>query len=188
MRIALTSADHNLARFGNAIAAIGDGHAQKAFARAVNRTATMVRTRVIRAVAKQSSIPQRIVRAQTRVIQARPGGGGAIEARIVATGARIPLREFDARQLSWGVRAKVWGSWQKFPGMFIYAGTYRSGQEVGNGHVFQRVTVASLPIEKQFGPSVPEEIVRGESAAAFYEVVDAVLPRRISHELGRLLP
>jgi predicted glycosyl hydrolase (DUF1957 family) len=98
------------------------------------------------------------------------------------------LREFGARQFSWGVRARVWGETQRYDGMFIYAGTFRSGQEIASGHVFQRVTTRSLPIAKQYGPSVPTEMVRNASAQEFNRTVDEMLPARIRHELSRLLP
>ena len=73
-------------------------------------------------------------------------------------------------------------------GTFIYAGHFRSSKEVAGGHVFQRATIASLPIELQRGPAVPHEMVRDESARAFERTVAEMLPRRIAHEINRLLP
>ena len=69
--------------------------------------------------------------------------------------------------------------------MFIMAGRWTSGDPIAQGHVFQRVTSSSLPIEKQFGPSVPEEIVKNESAEAFNRVADE-LPGRIAHEIAQV--
>ncbi|MDP9590335.1 UNVERIFIED_ORG: hypothetical protein J2W19_002894 [Shinella zoogloeoides] len=56
-----------------------------------------------------------------------------------------------------------------------------------NGHVFIRTTKDRFPIEMLFGPSVPEEIVRGESERVFRETVADMLPKRVAHELGRML-
>jgi len=59
--IVIRPLDAMLARYGNALGAIGEGQARKAMARAVNRTTDAVHTRVIRAVVRQSSIPREIV-------------------------------------------------------------------------------------------------------------------------------
>lgn len=189
MQLTITPGDDLLARYGNALGTLGEVEGHRALARAVNRTTTSVRSRVVRAIAKQSSIPTRIVRRQVRTIQVRPGSvGEVLEGQIISHGRPIPLREFNARQFSWGVRAKLFGEMKRFHGMFIYAGTFRSGQTVANGHVFQRVTTRSLPIEKQEGPSVPEEMVKNESAREFGRTVMQMLPARVAHEINRLLP
>jgi hypothetical protein len=177
-----------LRRYANAIGALGERDAHKALARAANHTAKKALTKVRREVAKQTSIPLRIVRKQTRVDQANPNSVGAIEAKIVATGRPTPLREFRPKQFSYGVKVKLMGKTEFMRGTFIFAGTYRSGKEVAGGHVFQRTTAASLPIEKQYGPDVPTQIVKDEAADAFENVVFADLPKRVGHELGRLLP
>jgi hypothetical protein len=188
MQIVITPRDDVLRRYGNALAALGEKKAHAGLARAVNRVTNTIHGRVARAIAKQSSIPVGIVRSSLRKNLVRPGGGGDLEGRIDARGNPLPLKVFNPKQFSWGVRAKVWGRVQRFPHTFIYAGTYRSGQEVGNGHVFHRLSVKSLPIEKLFGPSVPEEMVKDESARVFYETAETMLPARVAHELGRLLP
>lgn len=159
-----------------------------AMARAVNRVTKSVESRTVRAIARQASIPTRIVRSEVQTIQVKPGSASALVGEVRATGRPIPLREFKAKQFSYGVKAKVWGKMRRFEGMFIYAGTYRSRTVVGSGHVFQRVTSRSLPIARQDGPAVPSELVRGESKAAFETTVGQMLPERLRHELARLLP
>ena len=188
MDLSITPGDHLLAQFANQLGSLSERDGHMALARADNRTTTSVQSRTIRAIAKQSSIPTRIVRSQIRRVQVRPGSGDDLEGRVIATGRPIALREFRARQFSWGVRARVWAETRRFEGMFIFAGTFRSGREVASGHVFQRVTSASLPIQKQFGPAVPTEMVRNESARAFENTVYSMLPERVRHELSRLLP
>jgi len=182
--------DDILRNFGNQIGALGKGEAHKALARAVNRVTKTVEGRVARAIAKQSSIKTAVIRKAIKTQQVSPNinHGQAIEGRIIATGRPIPLDDFGARQFTWGVRAKVWGRVQRFPGTFIFAGTYRSGNPVGNGHVFHRTTLDSHPIEILYGPSVPEEMVKDESAKVFQSTVAMMLPVRIAHEIGRLLP
>jgi hypothetical protein len=188
MTITIAQGDAILRRYANAIGALGERDAHKALARAANHTAKKACTQVRRAVARQTSIPLKIVKKQTRVDQANPNGTGAIEARIVASGRPIPLKAFRPKQFSYGIKVKLMGKTRPMPGTFIFAGTYRSGKEIAGGHVFQRTTVASLPIEKQYGPDVPTQIVKDKAADTFEYVVFTALPQRVGHELGRLLP
>jgi len=188
MRISLTQNDDDLKRYANQIGAIGQKKAHVAFARAINRVTTTVRGKVARAVARQSSIPVSLVRKQMVRKTVRPGGGGVLEGAVVGTGGAIPLRVFRPKQFTWGVRVKLWGKQQRYSGMFIYAGRYNSGKEVATGQVFQRTTTASLPIERQFGPAVPAEMIRTEARKEFERTVADMLPKRIQHELSRMLP
>jgi len=186
MRVVVTPADDILRRFGNQIGAVGSAQGHKALARAVNRVTVTVHGRVIRAIAKQSSIPTAIVR---RTVKRRLASvkGGTLEGVVWATGKPLSLKHFKARQLSFGVRAKVRGEWTRYQGAFMGP---RPGVIAGRlgGHVFVRTSSARLPIEMLFGPSVPEELVRDESERIFNETVATMLPARVAHELGRMLP
>jgi hypothetical protein len=55
------------------------------------------------------------------------------------------------------------------------------------GHVFKRTSSGRFPIEMLFGPSVPEELVKGESERVFRTTVQDMLPVRVAHELSRML-
>jgi hypothetical protein len=186
--------DDILKNFGNQIGALGAGEAHAALARAVNRVTKTVEGRVVRVIAKQSSIKTSTIRGAIRTQQVKPGSSQALEGKIIATGRPISLKEFGAKQFSFGVRARVWGRVERFPGMFIFGGTYRSGIPVGHGHVFYRTGGYSKKsdrdnaIDKKTGPSVPEEMVRDESARVFNATVQTMLPVRVAHEIGRLLP
>lgn len=187
--------DANLARFSNALASLSETDARRAMARAVNRVTNTVYGRVVRAIRRQSNIPASIIRRSLKKKLASVRlGGGAIEGVISSTGAPIPLKHFQARQFSWGVRTKEGGGFRRYPGMFIYAGTWRSGNPVGGGHVFQNTrgynsrSGRNNAVAMQTGTSVPEELVAGESKRVFEETVATMLPQRIRHEIGRLLP
>lgn len=173
-------------RFSNGIEQLGSTETmhRKVYRRALNKVGDKAYTRVIRAVGKQMGLK--------RVQVLKYGGVGKVRAnftrqdyQIVSRGEDVPLREFGAKQFSYGVRARPWGKATRFTGMFIMAGRWSSGDPIAQGHVFQRVTSSSLPIEKQFGPNVPEEIVRNESADAFHAVADE-LPGRIAHEIAQV--
>lgn len=185
--ISIASQDDLLVIFSNQIGAVGSANARKALARAVNRVTTTVHGRVVRAIRKQSNIPTAILWRQVKKRLASPNlGQGPLEGHIIATGNPLSLKHFQARQLSYGVKAKVQGKWRKYPSAFM-------GPRPGSiatklrGNVFIRTTSKRFPIEMLFGPAVPEELVRGESERIFNETVSAMLPERIRHELGRLL-
>lgn len=184
--------DQVLFQFENQIKALGEGDARKALARAVNHTTRKVRTRVIRAIVRQSSIPRSIVARSIRLQLAAHKGSGPLEGIVYASGNPISLKHFKARQMSYGVRAKVWGEWRRYPNHFM-------GPRPGviapklRGHVFQRtmdetwINGKRTPIELQYGPSVPQELVKGESAEVFHQMTAEDLPARARHELARLL-
>lgn len=187
MRIDVKIADDQLARFQNMAGAVGSVKARQAYARAINRVTNSVYGKVIRATAKQTSIPTAILRKTVRKSLAAHKGDGPLSGAVYATGKPLSLKYFGARQFKWGTRVKVWGETRKLNSAFIFAGTYNSGKAVANGHVWKRVGKSSLPIEKQEGPSVPEGIVAGEAEHAFRETVETMLPARVQHELSRLL-
>lgn len=193
MLVTIVPSNDMLRRFDNQLKALGTGQAHKALARAVNRVTNTIHGRVIREVAKQSSIPVAIVRKQVNKRLVKPGSGHALEGKIWATGSPLPLSVFKPKQFSWGVRVKVFGTMQRYPGWFINAGRWNSRNPISGQNVFMNTRGLSATsgrrnaIEKQFGPSVSEELIRGESARVFHEVAEKMLPERVSHELGRLL-
>lgn len=187
--IVIRPMDDVLRRFGNQIGALGSGQAHKALARAVNRTTNTVHGRVIRAVRKQSDIPTAIIRRQVkkRLASTNIAHGGAIEGVVWATGSPISLKHFRARQFGFGVKAKWGGEWHEYQSAFMGPRPGVIAKRLG-GHVFVRTSSSRFPIEMLFGPSVPEELVTGESERAFEHTVATMLPQRVAHELGRLLP
>lgn len=170
-------------RFSNAIETLGNSETMErtVYRRALNHIGAKAKTEVVRAVTKQIGLKRAQV-IRFGGIDAKRADYRHLDYRITSTGGDIPLREFSAKQFSYGVRARPWGKSTRFPGLFINAGTWRSGRAVASGHVFQRTTAASTPIEKQFGPNVPTEIVKGASAEAFNRLADE-LPARVAHEL-----
>lgn len=186
-QIRVSFGDDELKRFENMLGAVGAGQGRAALARAINRTTRSVQSRVVRAVAKQSSIPIKIARRSITAKLAAHKGDGPLVGIVSGIGDDLSLKHFRAKQFSWGVKAKIWGNWKRFPGTFIWAGTYRSGKAVANNHVWQRTSAASFPIELQRGPAVPDEMVTGEAERAYQDVVRTMLPARAMHELTRLL-
>ena len=187
MQISINLADHVLQRYGNMLGALGAGQAHKALARAVNRVTNTVHGRVIRAVAKQSSIPTAIVRRTVKKRTVKPGSGDALEGLIWATGKPLSLKYFKPRQTKAGTVATVWGKRTLYASAFMGPRPGAVARKL-KGHVWVRTSAKRLPIEIKYGPSVPEELVANESARVFEATVQDMLPKRVAHEIGRLLP
>lgn len=104
---------------------------------------------------------------------------GSLTYRIIGKGAAISLKEFKPRQTGAGVSAAPWNTRRVFPHTFLNA-------KMG-GHVFKRTTSKRFPVQKLWGPALPNEMVRPEAAAIFQSGVAAALPARLEHELSRIL-
>lgn len=176
-----------LQQFENMLGAIG-AEGPKVEARAVNHTGDKARTQVIRAMAKQTSLPQRTIRKAIRVKRATWGDVSYI---LTAGGGDISLKHFKPRETHKGVTAFVRGKRELYSGSFLMGGSFAGGRiplDRLNGHVFERSSNSRFPIEKvTSGVFIPEEMVTGVTAEAFESTVADVLPARMSHELSRAL-
>jgi hypothetical protein len=151
-------------------------HAPHAIRRAVNRTGDKALTLVTRTLAKQTGVKYRVVKRSLSVQRANYDRGTY---RISSKGGYISLKEFDARQTKNGVSAMVWDKRRVFPHSFI-------APTLG-GHVFVRMGKGRNPIRKMWGPALPAELVKDETAAIFLSTVETELPQRLAHEVGALL-
>ncbi len=174
-----------LKTFGNMLGALGD-EAPKVQARAINRTGDMSKTKVVRALSKQTGLPQKTIRRSMKVRRASPGD---LEYRIVSAGGDVSLKYFRARETLKGVTAFVRGEREMFPHTFIRGGSFARGRVDLNmgGHVFERVGGRTDLEKVTSGVFIPIEMVEGASADAFDSTVSEVLPRRLSHEISRSL-
>ena len=173
-------------RLGNMIAAAG-GKAPIALARAVNHTGDKARTAMARALAPQTGLKPRTTRKALKARKMWPGRSGSYV--ISASGGDVRLKFFAARETRKGVSAAPWGKRRAYPGTFIKGGLpeYRVPLNLG-GHVFRRTGAGRLPITVvRSGLYIPQELVKGESAAAFDSTVRRDLPARLGHELARIL-
>lgn len=187
MQITIKPADDELRLWGRRIAELGGQGTRAAIARAVNRSTTSAKGKVVKAVARSTSIPLQEVKASIFTVRAKAKGNGAIQGVILSRGAALPLKYFGAKQLATGTEATVYGDRKNFDHAFIWAGSRKSGLPVRDQHVFKRVGSGSFPIKMLFGPSVPQAAVEGDAAYEFVKTAQEMLPARITHELTRLL-
>lgn len=177
-----------LQRFENMLGALGtDG--PKAANRAINRTGDMARTQVVRALAKQTGLPQKTVR---KAIRVKRSSWDNLNYTMTAGGGDIALRFFKIRETLKGVSADLGTARGRvlFEGAFFRGGRFpsRVDLDVGGSNVFERRGDARLPIDRvRSGIFIGAEMVDGESAEAFEKSVERNLPVRLDHEIGRLL-
>lgn len=150
MQLVVRSNDRVLASFANGLGALGEARSRQVMARALNRTGGPTLTKVRRELARATSAPMSIIRRQVVASKAWAGDGsipGKLDFKIRATGNPLPLRVFKPVEFKFGVRARVWGRFQRFEGAFTRGGLFpdRVALAKGGGNVFARTGKARLP-------------------------------------------
>lgn len=176
----------DLHQFENMLGALSS-KAPVAVNRALNRTGDMARTQVVRTVAKETSLPQKMVR---NIVRRDASNEADLTYTIWGAGGDISLKYFKPRETRKGVSAFVRGRRELYDSTFLRGGSFARGRVELNmgGHVFARLGSSRTPIEKlPSGVVVPSEMVDGASVEAFERVVSTHLPRRLNHEISRLL-
>ena len=144
--------------------------------RAINRSATSARVVMVREVATDMGLRQGDVKPAITTTNATPS---RLHAEVVATGKRIPLIKFNARdKYPRGVVARLQGGRGTYPDAFVR--TMRSGH-VG---VFKRRQAARLPIVELHGPSVVHVFEKKMPLGAAR--ASEQLIKNLAHEMSRL--
>lgn len=195
-------------RLGNAMGRLSDHQLHLALQRAVNHTGDKARTRVQRALAKQTGLGYGVIKRAIRVGRAWgagtnaagfKAGRGSLDYVMSTKGGDISLKYFKARETRAGVTAAPFGQRKLFPGTFMKGGKFpernrmhtvlTKGEAALHGHVWKRIGKARTPLELQnSGVVIPEQMLIGETSDAFRTVVDDDLPKRVMHEINRLAP
>lgn len=165
---ALVKVEHLFREVGN--------QAPHAIRRAINHVGDKARTRVVRTLAAQAGVKYGDARRAVTVTRATYD---RMLYRIAARGQPIPLSWFGARQTKKGVSAAPWGKRRVFPHTFLWP-------RVG-GRVFVRTGKGRKPIRQLWGPALPKELLKAETAAAFRLIVSTELPPRVAHEIAAIL-
>lgn len=154
--------------------------------RALNRTATQVRTQARRALARQMGLPQKQIK---HLIDVRKAGRFRLEADVnVPVRPPLNVTRFQARKTNRGISAKPWGNRRVFAGTFFL----RGGKQGGGGvePVMVRKGRSRFPIRPVWGPSISREFVRDEVDAAMRRATTERFPvlfeRQLRYELGKV--
>jgi len=177
-----------LNQFGNMLGALGK-NAPKVITRALNRTGDMGKTHVVRALAKQTGLPQKTIR---KAVKVKRASWQDLEYSLTSSGGDVALKFFKKRETPDGVVAHLGTARGKvlFDRTFFRGGAFprRVNLSAFGGHVLDRVSEYRFDLKVvKSGVFIPIEMVEGETADAFEAVVADVLPRRLDHEISRSL-
>lgn len=177
-----------LERVGNAMAKLSGDDKDKALRRAVNHTGDKAKTVVIRELAGQTGLKQKIIRKAVKVWRANYS---SLEYVMTTRGGDISLKFFGARETRRGVTAAPFGKRDLYEGAFMKGGRFpnRVTAKGLNGHVYTRTGSGRGPLQfVDSGVIIPAEMVRGATASAFTSLVERDLPPRVMHEIMRIAP
>jgi hypothetical protein len=172
--------------------------AAKAGSRALNRTASRVRTYAARAI-KAAGYNLKIsdIKRSIRIVKASPS---VLSASAVASGHSIPLIQYGARQTSTGVSVNVKSGRRVIPHSFIqtmkssHRGVFirREVHSVGAAKGLERrrtghTTRHGLPIDELLGPSIPAAFSNAVVQHALIENVEQYFPVEMRRQLEHVL-
>ncbi len=182
--IVIRPMDQITARYGEQLAGMTTAKTHRVMGRALNYEGQRAFVAVKRVLRRQTSIPAGAMNSAMRTVRASTTGG-AIQFAIIGRGSELPLKIFKPRQFKAGTKATVWGKRQTYPGSFMGPRPGVLGGKL-RGHVFVREGKARLPIKRMSGPSIPKEMVKGQSREAFEGAMPRVVDR-VGREIAAVL-
>jgi hypothetical protein len=148
----------------------------RALAQGLNQGGDKVRTQVQRALKEQTNVKlYKSITSRVRTVRAFPG---RLCYEIVATGKGIPIREFPVQVTGRGVDAEPWGVEHLFK---------RSFREKYIGGLMSRIGKERKPIRLLRGPSLPKELVKGETPVVFDEAAQSFVPPALAKAIARAI-
>lgn len=175
MKVVLKDLDNTRIRYEAMVQKLGERDANLIFARALTKEGSKSFTAVKKALLEQTGIPKGTIAGSMKFRRATRKN---LQTIISGSGSELPLSLFKPSEFSYGVRAKVWNRPQFYRSAFIVS-KYE-------GNVFHRTNRQRFPIQKMFGPSIPKEMVKGQTIEAFEQSGNAIMARAM-HELTQLL-
>jgi hypothetical protein len=177
--------DRQWVQLGERVKAAG-ANAPKALTRAINHTGKKATTQMVRALADQTGLKIKTTRKALKTKSASGPSGAFV---ITSRGGNIRLKFFKARETRKGVSAAPWNARRVYAGTFMKGGRFPNRVDLGlGGAVVRRAGGGRYPLKTQrSGLFIPTEMVKGQTAGAFYGTAQAELPKRLLHELGFIL-
>jgi hypothetical protein len=160
------------------IAAIGDRfkHAKEQMPAALKQAVNSIGPVALGAM--KHALPGQTGLKSKTIDKALKGRGSGTTYVIRSHGGNIRLKYFGARETSRGVSAAPWNERKVYAETFIMSGWWPNRvKPIAKGQVLRRVGDSKLPVEVvRSGLYIAEEMVKGASAAAFYNTVGVMLP------------
>jgi hypothetical protein len=148
-----------------------------AIARGLNEGGDKVRTRVQRALKEQTGV--KAYSSITKRVKTLRAHAGGLSYQIVATGKGIPIKEFPVKSsVHAPVTANVWNIAHTFK---------RSFTTSGKGLLRARLGASRMPIRAFYGPALPKELGKGQSAQTFYASAAEFVPPAILKHLAKAM-
>jgi len=163
------------------------GAAERSMVRAINRAILGARTTAVKLVRRRYRVTARAVK---KTMTLRRATRSRLEASVKSVAPRVPLFAFGPRPnqpgtggkgkptLRVGVKRK--GGRKPIPGAFVV----RLGSAV---HVASRKGKDRLPLEKAYGPAVPQMLGVASVTREVEKVAQERLAARLEHEIDRAL-
>lgn len=161
-------------------------NAPKALTRAINHTGKKATTQMVRALADQTGLKPKTTR---KALKTKNASGPSGAFTITSRGGNIRLKFFKARETRKGVSAAPWNNRRVYAQTFMRGGHFPKRVDLNmGGAVVRRAGGSRYPLKTQrSGLYIPSEMVKGQTAGAFYSTAQSELPARLLHELGYLL-
>ena len=170
--------------------------ASKAASRALNRTASRVRTYAARGIRDAGyKLKAGDIKRQLKITRASPT---ILAATVTATGKSIPLIQYQAHQTKSGVSVNVLHGRKTIAHAFIasmpsgHKGVFirrevRTGNVKGLGRKHTHSTKHGLPIDELLGPGVPAAFANTVVQSALVENVTQYFPVEMARQLAHVL-
>lgn len=157
------------------------GGVEKATVSALNRALQEGRTAGVREVTNIYAIKAKDVRG---AIELRAANKGDIEAEMFVSGTNLSLKRFAIRPNSDTTGAK-----RRQVRVARKKGRFETLDKgfVWRGHAFRREGNKRLPIEKQFGPSIPAMFGNDNVVDKVEDTMVKAVDKRLEHETNRIL-
>jgi hypothetical protein len=150
---------------------------EQATAAALNRAVIAGRTAVSKGVREHYTIRASDIKGQVCIKRAAKS---SLEAAVTISGSPIDLTNFRVRISRRGAYAQVKkGSGGILPRSFFMA--------VGKAGLYHRASESRLPIQREFGPSVPQMAGETNVSKGVQERMQEVFQTRFEHEVMRRL-
>lgn len=176
----------DLAQFAAGLDALEPRKADLVVVRALKKTGGKARTQVVKSLAGQTGLKQKLIR---RAVRTTPPNFRSPTYVLRSAGGDIGLKYFGPRETARGVSARPFGKRTVFPGTFTHAGFWpkRVKKPKWNRQVFYirqpRQLDRSLFAKAKSGVVIPDEMIKGATLAAFERVVDADLAVSLGREI-----
>lgn len=148
MQLIIDAQDQVLARYGNALAALGEGQARTALSRALNHEGDKGRTQVKRAIVIQIGNKYGAVDKATATVRAT---STTLTYTLKAHGDETNIAWFGGAQRRKDVSAAPWNKRCTFARLFIVPRFRRA---------FVLTSKRRLPIRPRYGPNLARELVK----------------------------